>query len=67
MMFDPFNTGGRGIASLIQPLQMAISRQLKQGMSSQINDFGQKVGQLVSESFPDLGEAGSTGPRLAPL
>ena len=56
MMFDPnyANGGGGGLASLIQPLQRAIGRQLNQNMNSQMNDFGQKVEQLVSESFPGL-------------
>tara|TARA_Y100000361_G_scaffold79328_1_gene70215 strand:- start:21 stop:428 length:408 start_codon:yes stop_codon:yes gene_type:complete len=56
MMFNPnyANGGGGGLASLIQPLQRAIGRQLNQNMNSQMNDFGQKVEQLVSESFPGL-------------
>ena len=56
MMFNPnyANGGGEGLASLIQPLQRAIGRQLNQNMNSQLNDFGQKVEQLVSESFPEL-------------
>ena len=54
MMFNPFNTGGRGIASLIQPLLMGIGSQINQSTNTQLNDFGQKVEQLVSESFPEL-------------
>ena len=54
MMFNPFNTGGRGIASLIQPLLMGIGSQINQSTNTQLNDFGQKVDQLVSESFPEL-------------
>ena len=54
MMFNPFNTGGRGIASLIQPLLMGIGSQINQSTNTQLNDFGQKVEQLASESFPEL-------------
>lgn len=54
MMFNPFNTSGRGIASLIQPLLMGIGSQINQSTNTQLNDFGQKVEQLASESFPEL-------------
>ena len=54
MMFNPFNTGGRGIASLIQPLLMGIGSQINQSTNTQLDDFGQKVEQLASESFPEL-------------
>ena len=59
MMFNPshpnyYDGRGRGIASLIQPLLMGIGSQINQSTNTQLNDFGQKVEQLVSESFPEL-------------